>query len=101
MDVIAVKEAMEEDETNLRWVPTRHMLADVLTKLMTHIPPYLLHVLQRGRLSLVVSSEAKNVVEGRMTKNCGTEQATDEYENWKKIDALITEICCHHCSAMI
>ena len=101
LDVIAVKEAMEEDETNLRWVPTRHMLADVLAKLMTHIPPYLLHVLQRGRLSLVESPEAKNVAEGRMPKDCGTEKATHEYENWKKIRASITEILCHHCSAMI
>ena len=98
LDVISVKEALEEDQSKLRWVPTRHMLADVLTKLMTHIPPYLLHVLQKGRLSLVESAEAKNVVEGRMPKDCG-EQASDEHKNWRKIEAMISEICCHHCSS--
>lgn len=99
LDVISVKEALEEDQSKLRWVPTRHMLADVLTKLMTHIPPYLLHVLQKGRLSLVESAEAKNVVEGRMPKDCGAGTASDEHKNWRKIEAMISEICCHHCSS--
>jgi hypothetical protein len=42
------------------------MLADVLTKAMTKVPPYLEYVLSRGKLRLVESAEAKNVlVEGR------------------------------------
>ena len=97
--MISVKEALEEDQSKLRWVPTRHMLADVLTKLMTHIPPYLLQVLQQGRLSLVESAEAKNVVEGRKSKDSGTDVASDEHKNWRKIEALISEICCYHCSS--
>ena len=40
------------------------MLADVLTKSMVMMPPYLEYVLSRGRVSLVESDEAQNVLDG-------------------------------------
>ena len=52
-------------------------------------------------IAKVESSEAKNVVEGRMPRDCGTERATDEHRNWRKIEALISEISCHHCSTKV
>ena len=41
------------------------MLADALTKSMATVPPYLDYVLSRGKLSLVESDEAVNVLAGR------------------------------------
>ncbi len=53
------------------------MLADVLTKAMTKVPPYLEYVLSRGKLSLVGSDEAKNMFEGR--------QAAENSDNLQEI----------------
>ena len=53
-----------------RWTPTRHMLADVLTKAMVKVTPYLEYVLSRGRVSLE-SPEAQNVLDGRQAADAG------------------------------
>ena len=34
LDLLAAKEMVEEGEVKIRWVPTQHMLADPLTKVM-------------------------------------------------------------------
>ena len=47
------------------------MLADVLTKSMVKVPPYLEYVLSRGRVSLVESAEAQNVLDGRQAADAG------------------------------
>ena len=60
LDLIAVKEGLKRESDHIRWVPTRHMLADPLTKYMTEAA-YLEHVLHRGTLSLVESDEARQV----------------------------------------
>ena len=66
LDLAAITEALARETDFARWTPTRHMLADVLTKAMvTKVPPYLEYVLSRGKLSLVESAAAKNVLEGR------------------------------------
>jgi hypothetical protein len=65
LDLAAIQEALARETDFARWTPTRHMLADVLTKAMTKVLPYLEYVLSRGKLSLVESSEAQNVLEGR------------------------------------
>ena len=62
------------------------MLADVLTKMMKQIPPYLLHVLKTGRLSLVASIEAKIVTEGRMPRGNGEDDFWKQAEH--KLDVL-------------
>ena len=65
LDVSAIREALERATDHARWAPTRHMLADALTKSMTTVPPYLGYVLSRGRLCLTESPEAVNVLAGR------------------------------------
>ena len=65
LDVAAIREALEKETDFARWTPTRHMLADALTKSMATVPPYLDYVLSRGKLSLVESPEAVNVLAGR------------------------------------
>ena len=60
LDLSAVKEALQREGDHVRWVPTRHMLADALTKSMVSTPPYLSYVLSRGKLSLVESPEARD-----------------------------------------
>jgi hypothetical protein len=47
------------------------MLADVLTKAMIRVPPYLEYVLSRERVSLVESAEAQNVLDGRQAADAG------------------------------
>ena len=64
LDILAMREALERDSDKLRWVPTRHMLADMLTKRMK-MGPYVSHVLSHGRLSLVESPEASHVIQGK------------------------------------
>ena len=67
LDLAAVREALSRDSDHARWVPTRHMLADALTKAMVAVPPYLDYVLSRGRLSLVESPEATEVARAANT----------------------------------
>ena len=57
LDVLAVRESLERPGDHLRWVPTRHMLADIFTKSMKE-PEYFEKVLKTGKLSLVESAEA-------------------------------------------
>jgi hypothetical protein len=64
LDVLAVREALQRTHNHLRWVPTRHMLADALTKSGVDTT-YLSTVLQQGRFSLVESMEAKSLVAAR------------------------------------
>ncbi len=73
LDSAAVTEALDRDTDFARWTPTRHMLADVLTKSMTKVPPYLEYVLSRGRLSLTESPEARNVLAGPQAAEDGTD----------------------------
>ena len=71
IDVSAIREALERETDFARWTPTRHMLADALTKSMVVVPPYLDYVLSRGKLSLVESPEAANVLAGRQAAEGG------------------------------
>ncbi len=63
LDVLAVREALTRVSERLCWVPTRQMLADMLTKLMLQAD-YADYVLSTGRLSLVESEEARAVERG-------------------------------------
>ena len=65
LDVAAVREALEKQTDFARWTPTRHMLADALTKSMATVPRYLDYVLSPGKLSLVESDEAMNMLADR------------------------------------
>ena len=60
LDLMAVQEGLKRPQDDLRWVPTRHMLADPFTKYLSHAP-YFDYVLSSGRLSLVESEEAKAI----------------------------------------
>ena len=71
LDLAAIQEALARETDFARWTPTRHMLADVLTKAMVKVPPYLEYVLSRGRVSLVESAEAQNVLDGREAADAG------------------------------
>ncbi len=71
LDVAAITETLAREMDFARWIPTKHMLADVLTKAMAKAPPYLEDVLSRGKLSLVESTEAKNVLAGRQAADGG------------------------------
>ena len=71
LDLAAIQEASARETDFARWTPTRHMLADVLTKSMVKVPPYLEYVLSRGRVSLVESAEAQNVLDGRQAADAG------------------------------
>jgi hypothetical protein len=71
LDLAAIQEALARETDFARWTPTRHMLADVLTKAMVKVPPYLEYVLSRGRVSLVESPEAQNVLDGRQAADAG------------------------------
>ena len=64
LDLQAVREALEREADEARWVPTRHMIADVLTKSMVNIPPYFTYVVPPGKLSVVESDEARQAVPG-------------------------------------
>ena len=74
LDLVAIQEALARETDFARWTPTRHMLADVLTKAMVKVPPYLEYVLSRGRVSLVESPEAQNVLDGRQAADAGVEE---------------------------
>ena len=74
LDLAAIQEALARETDFARWTPTRHMLADVLTKAMVKVPPYLEYVLSRGRVSLVESPEAQNVLDGRQAADAGIEE---------------------------
>jgi hypothetical protein len=50
LDLAAITEAMARETGFARWTPTKHMVADVLTKASTNVPPYLEYVLSRGKL---------------------------------------------------
>ena len=64
LDILATREAVQREHDHVRWAPTRHLLADVLTKKMARIGPYTTYVLQRGRLCIMESEEARNVLQG-------------------------------------
>ena len=77
LDTMAVRESLQRDGPDcLRWVPTRHMVADFLTKNMTQTD-YVDHVLSRGRLSLVESEEALLNLKMPKQKNGITYSARD------------------------
>ena len=63
LNFMSIREEIERSRLQLRWVPTRHMLAGFLTTKM-EAPPYLVAMLRKGLLSLVESTEAKKVVNG-------------------------------------
>ncbi len=47
LDLAAIMEAPARETYFARWTPTRHTLAEVLTKTMTKVPPYLEYVLSQ------------------------------------------------------
>ncbi len=62
LDTLAVREALNRPNDHIRWVPTRHMLADAMTKCML-TADYLDDVLADASLSLIESPEAKAMLE--------------------------------------
>ena len=58
LDLMDVREGIEEMGDQIRWVPTDHMLADAFTK---NMPPYLLlQYLKTGKYSFKYDNEIKN-----------------------------------------
>ena len=68
LDRLAVGEALARPTDEIRWVPTRHMLADIMTKHMRDAPPYLDYVLSRGQVSLTDTQEAAKLLEDAADK---------------------------------
>ena len=56
IDLLAAREMAEDGSVSLRWVPTTHMVADMLTKSMTP-PVAVLKFLKEGAMSLKPTSE--------------------------------------------
>ena len=58
LDIMDVREGLEEFGDNMRWVPTDHMLVDCMTK---NMPPYaMLKYLQTGEYSFKYDEDIKN-----------------------------------------
>ena len=62
LDLIAVRELVETSVISVRWVNTRHQLADILTKDML-APPTLSKFLATGKFSLVLTDKEEQVEE--------------------------------------
>ena len=58
LDLLDVREGIEEMKDQIRWVPTDHMLADAFTKSMP--PDLLLRYLHDGKYSFKYDEELKN-----------------------------------------
>ena len=58
LDLLDIKEGVEENNDQVRWVPTDHMLADVLTKNMP--PDLMMKYLKTGVYSFKYDDEVKN-----------------------------------------
>ena len=56
IDLLAAREMAEDGSVSLRWVPTTHMVADMLTKSMTP-PTAVLQFLKDGIMALKPTSE--------------------------------------------
>ena len=56
IDLLAAREMAEDGSVSLRWVPTTHMVADMLTKSMTP-PAAVLQFLKDGIMALKPTSE--------------------------------------------
>ena len=56
IDLLAARELAEDGSVSLRWVPTTHMVADMLTKSMTP-PTAVLQFLKDGIMALKPTSE--------------------------------------------
>ena len=77
LDLLDVREGIEEMKDQIRWVPTDHMLADAFTKSMH--PDLLLKYLQDGKYSFKYDDVIKN------TKRA-EQKARTEMRNAKKSD---------------
>jgi len=58
IDLLAAREMAEYGSVSLRWAPTTHMVADMLTKSMTP-PVAVLKFLKEGVMSLQPTSEVQ------------------------------------------
>ena len=59
IDLLAARELTEGGSVQLKWVPTTHMVADILTKSMLSTQP-VLEFLRRGHLALQPTEEEQS-----------------------------------------
>ena len=85
LDLLDVREVIEELKDQIRWVPTDHMLADAFTKSMP--PDLLLRYLKDGKYSFKYDDEIKN------TKREQAKVRADARKNSSKAAHVKVESC--------
>ena len=74
LDLLDVREGIEEMKDQIRWVPTDHMLADAFTKSMP--PDLLLRYLHDGKYSFKYDDELKNTKRAEQKARSEARKAT-------------------------
>ena len=89
LDIMDVREGMEEFGDNMRWVPTDHMLVDCMTK---NMPPYaMLRYLQTGVYSFKYDDQIKDTKREESKRRAAERKANAEGKLLSK-DASIKEV---------
>ena len=77
IDLLAAREMAEDGSVSLRWVPTTHMVADMLTKSMTP-PTAVLQFLKDGIMALKPTKEEQKEENHRADLRRGQRQRRKE-----------------------
>ena len=86
LDLLDVREGIEEMKDQIRWVPTDHMLADAFTKSMP--PDLLLKYLKDGKYSFKYDDVIKNTKrEQAKARSAARQQASGNSTNMKDTDS--------------